>query len=179
MSLVLDHPIVETGDARGIFQAWRVTGLRDTNSHRGRLYVKSEPDPADAGLVRLSIFSDRERTAANLVAQGSGPPKTRVTATAQNESGLEVSTLADATAATSTVVLYVQLATTQDLVEREERLRQFLLRDPPEIDFEVVARATLRAFYLGIQADYPPPVRLADPPSRPHLTVPAVRSGVG
>jgi hypothetical protein len=63
----------------------------------------------------------------------------------------------------STCYLWVQLATQDDILEREDDARAFLLGDPPEANFDVVARATMRQFYLAMQADFPPPQEFSGP----------------
>lgn len=158
MSLPLDHPFVEVGDALAQFTGWRVSGLTDRNSSRGRLYPSADPSGAD---VQLSVYRDRERT--ELVAQGTGAVQGRVTATEANSSGLEVSAIISENTQSSVVGLFASLATFDDLRARDDRLREFLLRDPPEADFREVELATLRQFYLRIQADFPPPVGVGDP----------------
>lgn len=160
MSIPRRFPIVETGDSGDVFSAWRVKGLTDENSDRGALYPSSVDDPLG---IRILVYSDYERT--ELVAEGAGALGSRVTAVEVADSGLEVSVMiaAGASPATNNVVLWVQLATLADISEREDDARAFFTEDPPERNFDVVALATMRQFYLNVQALFPPPQREVDP----------------
>lgn len=154
MSLPRRHPIIEVGDTQSQFQAWRVDGLTDKNSDRGQLYVSSVPVGA---LVRIDVYSDFART--TLVAQGTGATSARVTATEVSGSGLEVSAWATGNAANVNLELIVQLATLEDLEEAEDKVTTFFTEDPPEQDFNNVARRVMSQFFKNIQRDFPPPQR--------------------
>ena len=158
MSLVLDNPVIETHDVNDQFDAWRIDGLTDNNSRRGRLYPNSAPDVAG---VKLSVFSDLARTI--LVAEGVGAINGRVTATPQNNSQLTVSAFVRSATVTSEVVLYGALATEDDFRGRDDRINNFLNEDPPEVDFAEIRTLVMRDFLLRVQEKFPPPIGLRDP----------------
>lgn len=160
MSIPRRFPHIAVGNSVDM-EAWRVTGLNDANSDRGLLYVDAEDD--GAGGIRIKVFSDFDKTV--LVAQGNGPVGAgiRITATEQADSGLTVSVIKPDTSEITGIELWVQLATLADIAEREDDARGFFLGDPPEVNFDVVALATMRKFYLGMQANFPPPQRTSAP----------------
>lgn len=162
MSIPRLHPVVEVGDTGALYSAWRVTGMNDRNSGRGVLYASFSSDP---GGVLLQVYRDFER--AELVASGAGAVGGRVVASpvliGTTLSGLTVSVVVTSDAATSTVVLWVQLASEEDLREAEDDAQVFRLNDPPEVSFAKVAKRTMAQFYLLMASHYPQPQRMVDP----------------
>ncbi len=161
MSIPRRFPFLEEGDTNSILDAWRGAGFSDANTDRGLVYV----DSADAGggNIQLSAYRDIDRGAPDLVAQGTGAPSTRVQLDPQNASALTLSVVPTSVLAQLGMRLHLQLATLDDICEREDDAKAFLLSDPPEVNFDVVALATMRQFYLNFQSIYPPPQRSRDP----------------
>lgn len=162
MSIPRKFPFIEQGDVGPLFEAWRATGFNDSNTDRGLVYVKTVDASPN---VTLQIFKDAELTQKQ--SEGTGLPNARITAAEFGGSGLEVSAFVRALTASSTTRLWLELATMDDVMEREDDARTFLLRDPPEVNFSVISLAVMRRFYLLMQADIPPPQSTADPLSFP------------
>lgn len=161
MSLTLDYPVAEVGDADSQLEAWRIDGANDSNTDRGVAYAKIV-NPG-GGNVTVELYSDRARESSDLVASGTGSVNTRISLTSQNGSGMSGSVKAITAAATSAIELVLQLATRNDIEEREDRIAQLLLEDPAENDFDTVLRATMRQFLLRIQYRFPPVPLINDP----------------
>lgn len=179
MSIPRRHPIVEVGDAgsgvsggsgcfaSGHYSAWRVDGIRDQVSDRGALYLTFDPNGAG---VDIRVFRDRERTllVAEGLAQPVGTATTPVRVTAAPTVGppasrLTVSCLAASNSASASVVIWVQLASLEDITEREDDAQAFFKGSSAMCQFEVISRACMRQLYLNIQALFPPPQRAGAP----------------
>ena len=176
MSIPRRHPIVEVGDAGasgqstsdklGRYSAWRTSGIRDEVSDRGALYLTFAPNGAN---VDMSVFRFLERQPADLVAEvlnapvGSPTTPVRVTAVPVGLSRLTGSTLVEDNAASSGVTIWVQLATLDDLKEREGDVDAFFTGSAALCPFETISRACMRQLYLNIQSLFPPPQRSAPP----------------
>lgn len=159
MSLTLEHPIVEMGDSANQVQAWRFSGIDDSNTNRGRVYVSLADS---SGSLAVTVYSDYERTAE--VASGTGALGSRITLTASGGSGLTGSVYAlNATTANTAITLYVALASFTDLKERCDRLTELLLEAPAETEFEVIRLATLKNFLLKLQDVFPTPSLVGGP----------------
>lgn len=185
MSIPRKHPVVETGDggqlpsgcySLGHCAAWRVDGIRDQVSDRGALHISKAP--LGAG-VDLSVYSDRARQPADLVAQVLGAPVGgRVTATPVNNSRLTVSAVITDNAQNDNLTLWVELATLDDLRDREDQVISFFEGSAPLMRFRTISLACMRQLYLNIQAIYPPPQRAGAPLSL-YGTSPAQIRGQG
>ena len=149
MSLALDHPVVETGDRNGQLEDWQLDNLSDSNTRRGRIYVKTTPE---SGQARVQLYRDALRT--EEVATGLGPIDGRATFTAVNDSNIVGSVGINSIGAGSTIVLWVALASPKDLADRDRDITAFQLAD--HHDLWPVVRSTMRTFLIRIQEVFPP-----------------------
>ena len=157
MSLPLDYPFITVGDSEPVAEAWRIEGFADENTDHGRLHVTAA---IVGGLLRFSVYKDRAKTL--LVLQGEAAAGARATLTAQNNSGLSGSVKVNAVEATN-LVLFLALATDRDIEQRDDRIAGLRGEEPDEVDFQAVWSQVMRRFYLGIQADFPPPQFASSP----------------
>lgn len=158
MSLDLDNPVVEIGDQAGQLEAWRFAGVSDANTYRGRLYPEVAPVGAQA---TVTLHRDRDRGGSQIVAQGtSAALPGRVSLAAVGSSGLTASVYCRSNAATTGLTLWLWLASTQDLQEREDALLDWGLNtQPEEATLAAIHRATMRGFLLRLRDEYPTPSR--------------------
>lgn len=169
MSLPLDHPVVETGDGSGFFQAWRVERPSDENTNRGRLYAEAaqEADPSSTTggtQIRVRLYRDVERTI--LVAQGTGQRGTRIALQAEADYDIEASVHVSLTAilpASGKVVVFVAFAGVRDIEGAEDHLGAMRLQEPTEVDFDSIRLRVMQRFYVLMQSVFPPPVAMQGP----------------
>ena len=158
MGLGLDNPFVETGDRLQEFESWRLDGVNEINSDRGRLYVIS-----DAGTVTL--YRQRPRVnvpppASEQVAAGVGGTGW-VELTAVNASGLTGLVKRNAAQTTSGIVVFKWLCGPDDLRRFDDLVDGLHIEG--EVDWKEPLDEMMRQFLVHFASIYPPPPGVSAP----------------
>lgn len=154
MSLGFDFPYARTGDPSNALSDWRLNGVGEANTDRGRLYLKLDGST-------LELYRDRDLGAGDLVASGpDASPGSRVTFTAQGSSGLSGDAYRQS-GDVANLVLWVWLCSDRDLREFDNRVEGMLVSG--QTDFALQLRATMREFLTRLASKFPPAHSVGDP----------------
>ena len=148
MSLVYDHPHLETGDVGSVLSSWEVEGFSISNNDHGRVYVRD-----NAGTIEAS--KTRAFAALDLVASGPDVASgATLVLSPANGSGMTIRALRSDGSIGSSIVVWFFLANEGDLRRKDNQLGAMLLRG--EVDFLEPMCDTMREFLARMASIYPP-----------------------
>lgn len=159
MALPIKYPFIKVGDSGNQLEDFRLTGFVDANTDRGTLYVSITTSGSNA---IVKFYSDMDRTVE--VGTGTGPALSTITITPVGAESLAGSVYLKELGDNEIIELVVSLVTEDDMNDAIDRVGELRLEEEPELDeFLVIQRKVMRAFYIKMQAIFPPATGLDNP----------------